>query len=134
DYRPDRVQPSPRHEQGARCRPRIALRNGLQSVVRRLDADQSIRPIRKNEHRAHDPAPISAAPCCEETKRCRYSSQGCLHRVTSIVAGLPFLEQTTVVERQACGVLSEIDVESCAGKSRSKNKCQLAKKHRSYSL
>ena len=66
----------------------------------------------------------------QPANRCgRPSSTGRLHRVTSIIAGLPLLEEARVIKRQTRGVLSEIDVECRSGESGGQSKRQLTKKH-----
>src|SRR5262249_28247365 len=112
----------------------VALRRGLQSIVRGHDADQRIGPVRKDEQRAHDPAPISVDPCRDETERRRYRSQSSLHQVAGVIAGLPLLEQIAVVERKPCRLLGEIDLKGRPGKCGGENKPQLTDKHRALPL
>ncbi len=107
----------------------VVLGDGLELVVGWHDADERVGPVRDDQDRTDNPAPVLGRPRGQQAEGSGNDRQRCLHCIAGGVARFPLLEQVPVVQPEARGMLREIDVERCPRESGGENQRQVTGKH-----
>src|ERR1700736_6084138 len=81
-----------------------------ETVVRRRDHEQRVRPICEQDDGAEQPTPVEGAEISEQPEKPTYDGEARLHHVAPPIGRLPLGEEKAIVELKARWLLSNVDV------------------------
>jgi hypothetical protein len=126
------MQGSPPPKQPARF-----IRSGLcrrvhETVVRRRDQEQRIRPIREQDDCSEQPTPLEGCEKGNEPEEPTDDREARLHPVATLIGQLPLGNEGTIIKPKARWLLGDVDVDRCPRKDGGYRERELSSEHRPF--